>query len=341
MSHFLDDNGVQYMWNKIKGMFAQKTDVPSASSTTPSMDGTASTGTGTTWARADHVHPTDTSRAPLASPTFTGTPTAPTPADATDNGQIATTEFVHNLVDGIQGGDSFGKVKVGNTTVEADSADDTIELIAGSNVTLTPDATNDTVTITATDTTYSNATTATAGLMSTTDKTKMDGIASGAEVNQNAFSNVKVGATTVEADSKTDTIEFIAGANVTITPDATNDTVTITSQDTTYSNATTATAGLMSTTDKSKLDGFQAASNYALKSDVSNVYKYKGSVATESLLPTTGQENGDVYDIVAASSYGAPGMNVAWVAASNKWDPLGETFTITAITNAEIDEICV
>ena len=36
--------------------------VPQASTTTPSMDGTASYGSGTTWARADHVHPTDTSR---------------------------------------------------------------------------------------------------------------------------------------------------------------------------------------------------------------------------------------------------------------------------------------
>lgn len=37
--------------------------LPSASSTTPKMDGTAAVGTGTTWARADHVHPTDTTRA--------------------------------------------------------------------------------------------------------------------------------------------------------------------------------------------------------------------------------------------------------------------------------------
>jgi hypothetical protein len=36
--------------------------VPTASSTTPAMDGTGAVGTGTTWARADHVHPTDTSR---------------------------------------------------------------------------------------------------------------------------------------------------------------------------------------------------------------------------------------------------------------------------------------
>jgi hypothetical protein len=50
--------------------------VPVASSTMPTMDGTAVVGTGTTWARADHAHPSDTSRAPLASPTFTGTVTA-------------------------------------------------------------------------------------------------------------------------------------------------------------------------------------------------------------------------------------------------------------------------
>jgi hypothetical protein len=43
------------------------------SSTSPVMNGVAAVGTATTAARADHVHPTDTSRAPLASPTFTGT----------------------------------------------------------------------------------------------------------------------------------------------------------------------------------------------------------------------------------------------------------------------------
>lgn len=43
--------------------FITSADVPSASTTAPVMDGTANAGTGTTWARADHVHPTDTSRA--------------------------------------------------------------------------------------------------------------------------------------------------------------------------------------------------------------------------------------------------------------------------------------
>ena len=61
----------------------------------------------------------------------------------------------------------------------------------------------------------------------TDEKTKLSNIASGAEVNQNAFSNVKVGSTTVAADAKTDTLTLAAGGDVTLTPDATNDKVTI------------------------------------------------------------------------------------------------------------------
>ena len=62
----------------------------------------------------------------------------------------------------------------------------------------------------------------------TAEKTKLDGIAAGAEVNQNAFSAVTVGATTVSAGAKTDTLTLVGGTNVTITPDAANKTITIT-----------------------------------------------------------------------------------------------------------------
>ncbi|MEY4304900.1 MAG: hypothetical protein RIT52_1075 [Pseudomonadota bacterium] len=65
-----------------------------AGTSAPSMNGSAAIGTSTRFARADHVHPTDTSRAPLASPALTGTPTAPTPANGTNTTQIATTAFV-------------------------------------------------------------------------------------------------------------------------------------------------------------------------------------------------------------------------------------------------------
>jgi hypothetical protein len=76
--------------------------IPAASSTTPVMNGAGAVGTATTWARADHQHPTDTSRAPLASPAFTGNPTAPNPTPSTDaDSSIATTYFVRTgITDG-------------------------------------------------------------------------------------------------------------------------------------------------------------------------------------------------------------------------------------------------
>lgn len=65
-----------------------------ATAGTIAMNGTQAAGTSNLYARADHVHPTDTSRAPLASPTFTGTPAAPTAAVDTNTTQIATTAYV-------------------------------------------------------------------------------------------------------------------------------------------------------------------------------------------------------------------------------------------------------
>lgn len=61
----------------------------------------------------------------------------------------------------------------------------------------------------------------------TEEKTKLSNIEAGAEVNQNAFGNVKVGSTTIAADGKTDTLELAAGTNITLTPDATNDKVIV------------------------------------------------------------------------------------------------------------------
>lgn len=125
-----------------------------ASTVTPKMDGAADRGTDNGFARGDHIHPTDTSRAsaddlaalttrvgtaeskldgievgatktsvdtaisssstnpvqnkaissalslkaPLASPTFTGVPKAPTADAGTDNTQIATTAFVKTAI---------------------------------------------------------------------------------------------------------------------------------------------------------------------------------------------------------------------------------------------------
>jgi len=90
-----------------------------------------------------------------------------------------------------------------------------------------------------------------------------------------------------------------------------------------------------STAEKSKLaalptnDTLQAT--YATKSDITAMYKYKGSVATVSALPVSGNTTGDVYNVEAT------GMNYAWNGTA--WDALGEIFTITPISNSDIDTI--
>ena len=64
------------------------------SNANPAMNGIAAPGVVLNYSRGDHVHPSDTSRAPLASPIFTGDPRAPTPAPGDNDTSIATTAFV-------------------------------------------------------------------------------------------------------------------------------------------------------------------------------------------------------------------------------------------------------
>jgi hypothetical protein len=73
------------------------------------------------------------------------------------------------------------------------------------------------------------ATTSTDGSMSAGDKLKLDGIATAAEVNQNAWSNIAVsGQTTIAANAKTDTLNVAAAnTNVALTTNAATDTLTI------------------------------------------------------------------------------------------------------------------
>ena len=83
----------------------------------------------------------------------------------------------------------------------------------------------------------------------TTEKTKLAGIAIGAEVNQYAYSSIKVeDATTtldtINANSKTDTISFKAGTNISLVPDANTKTITIIATDTTYSSLEPVSGGM-------------------------------------------------------------------------------------------------
>lgn len=67
---YLDNNGVLYLWGKIKAWvkgqgYITSADVPegaAASTTTPKMNGTAAVGSETAFARGDHVHPSDSEK---------------------------------------------------------------------------------------------------------------------------------------------------------------------------------------------------------------------------------------------------------------------------------------
>lgn len=61
----------------------------------------------------------------------------------------------------------------------------------------------------------------------------------------------------------------------------------------------------------------QDLSDYAKKSDLTIVYKYKGSVTSFENLPTEGLNNGDVYNVETT------GINYAWVEETGEWDKLG------------------
>lgn len=59
---FLDSIGVTELVAKLKSHFTLRSETPSPSNSTPSMDGTASAGSAKTYARSDHRHPKDTSK---------------------------------------------------------------------------------------------------------------------------------------------------------------------------------------------------------------------------------------------------------------------------------------
>ena len=172
----------------------------------------------------------------------------------------------------------------------ADQSADTLNIQEGSAIIITPNDATDTMTI-AVDTTqfasaahvgsggaaHAVATQTAAGFMSSADKTKLDGIQAGAEVNQNAFTMVAVknnagtSKGSVAADSKQDTATLREGTAIIITPDSATDEITISvdaaqfasaahvgSGGAAHAVATHSAAGFMSSTDKTKLDGIQA-----------------------------------------------------------------------------------
>ena len=76
-------------------------------------------------------------------------------------------------------------------------------------------------------------------------------------------------------------------------------------------------------------------SGYATTSDMTSVYKYKGSKASYALLPSSGNVVGDVWNIEAADATNGinAGDNVAWNGTA--WDVLAGTVDLSGYVQAE------
>lgn len=155
-------------------------------------------------------------------------------------------------------------------------------------------------------------------LMLDTDKTKLDGIDTGAQVN------------VVEGVS----ISGGAAANIDANKNAV---LNLTS----YENAITSVSisgGAVQTIDENK-NVILDLSNYALKTDIATALQYKGTVESFGALPTTNLKTGDVYNITNAGGTDASGVviragdNVAYNGSG--WDVLAGTVDLSGYVETE------
>lgn len=107
--------------------YALPSAIPSASSSTPAMDGVGSAGSATAYARADHVHPTDTSRAAAAD---IGAASGIASLDA--NGRLTAAQAIARIVT-VTGAATLGASHVGAHVFVSSASASTITIPADSN----------------------------------------------------------------------------------------------------------------------------------------------------------------------------------------------------------------
>lgn len=186
----------------------------SYSTTAPVMDGTASVGSASTVARSDHKHPTDSSRASKAEfDAHTSDTTKHITSTERTSWNAAKThaDSVHAPSNAQANQNAFSNIKVGDTTISADTTTDTLTLV-GSNVTITPDTTNDKVTIA-----VASGSTSAKGIVKLTNSTSSTSTTTAATPNsvKSAYdlaNTAKTNATT--AQSKADSAYTLAESKV-------------------------------------------------------------------------------------------------------------------------------
>lgn len=190
---------------------------------------------------------------------------------------------------------------------------------------------------TPTNTTYSDATQSAHGLMTADDKKKLDGIATGANNYVHPSYTAKASGlykVTVDATGHVSAATAVAKSDITA--------LGIPSTNTTYSVASSSANGLMSSTDKAKLDAFGAASTYATQSYVGQQISAAGHISksiVEKLPDASAAKDNVIYMIKKAAPDGS-NLYDEYMLISGALEKIGDTKTvIEEITNAEIDAI--
>lgn len=97
-------------------------------------------------------------------------------------------------------------------------------------------------------------------------------------------------------------------------------------------NGTIAYLGDVSSTATSTLASAKSYTDQQINAKLSSALKYKGSKDTYADLPKTGNQVGDVWNVVAAYGNAHAGTNWAW--NGTVWDPLGGTIDLTNYVTA-------
>ena len=186
-------------------------------------------------------------------------------------------------------------------------------------------------------TTYNDVTQSAHGLMTAADKTKLDGIAAGAnKYIHPSYTAAAAGLykVTVDASGHVSATTAVAKSDITA--------LGIPSTNTTYSAATQSANGLMSAADKKKLDGFGAASSYATMTYVGQQISAAGHISksiVETLPAVKDAKDNVIYMIKKATPDGS-NLYGEYMLISGALEKIGGAKTvIEAITNTQIDTI--
>lgn len=313
--------------------FITTADIPegaAASTTTPKMDGTATTGTELAFARGDHVHPSDTTK--VDKETGKGLSTNDLTNVLKGNYDAAYTHSVaphapsnaeKNVIVGIQKNGT--DVAVNTTTRKAN-------IVVPTKVS---DLTNDTGFITASEVpeTYT---------LPDATATVKGGVKIG--------NNVKVVGATISVDDASASVKGVVQLAIAATDD---DTKAATAGALYDVNTDLSAKIAAKQSPATSLAGYGITDAYTkteINSMVSSVLHYKGTKTTYSDLPTTGNVVGDVWNIEHNdTAHGVrAGDNVAWNGTT--WDVLAGTVDLSGyvrsgdlreMTETEIKDICV